>query len=159
AVKNMAEPIRVYRVAARARPEAALSPTGVVRTAERPSIAVLPFTNMSGDPAREYFSDGITEDIITELSRYRSMQVIARNSSFQFRGPGVDIGEVRRRLGVRYVVEGSIRMGGSTIRITAQLIDAESGAHIWAEHYDRGAGEVFDIQDEVVRTIVGTVIG
>jgi TolB-like protein/Flp pilus assembly protein TadD len=158
-VKNMAEPIRVYRIVTGAHPAAAPSPSGAVRTAERPSIAVLPFTNMSGDRNREYFSDGITEDIITELSRFRALTVIARNSSFQFRGAGVDISEVRRRLGVRYVLEGSVRMAGSTIRITAQLIDAESGAHIWAERYDRGAAEVFDIQDEVVQTIVGTLIG
>lgn len=158
-VKNMTEPIRVYRVTAGPHAAVASSPAGSVPIADRPSIAVLPFANMSGDPKREFFSDGVTEDIITELSRFRALAVVARNSSFQFRGPGADIGEVRRRLGVRYVVEGSVRMAGSTIRITAQLIDAESGAHIWAERYDRSATEVFDIQDEVVRTIVGTLIG
>jgi TolB-like protein/Flp pilus assembly protein TadD len=156
-LKNISRPIRAYRI----EPESvARSVAGFSNAAdERPSIAVLPFANMSGDPNREYFSDGITEDIITELSRYRPLFVIARNSSFQFRGPGVDIGEVRRRLGVRYVVEGSVRLAGHTIRVTAQLIDAKAGGHIWAERYDRPADEVFDIQDEVVRMIVGTLIG
>src|SRR5919108_5022446 len=109
----------------------------------KPSIAVLPFTNMSGDPAQQYFSDGITEDIITELTRYRQLFVIARNSSFVFRDKAIDITEIGRRLGVHYVVEGSVRRAGGHIRITAQLIDSATGNHIWAERYDSVAEDVF----------------
>ena len=106
---------------------------------DKPSIAVLAFTNMSGDPEQEYFSDGIAEDIITELSRSRSLFVIARNSSFTYKGHAVDVKQVARELGVRYVVEGSVRRSGDRVRVTAQLIDAETGNHIWAERYDREA--------------------
>ena len=104
---------------------------------DKPSIAVLAFTNMSGDPDQEYFSDGLAEDIITELSRSRSLFVIARNSSFTYKGHAVDVKQVARELGVRYVVEGSVRRSGGRVRVTAQLIDAETGNHIWAERYDR----------------------
>ena len=114
---------------------------------------------MSGDPEQEYFSDGITEDIITELSRFRSLFVIARNSSFQYRDKAVDVRRVGRELGVQYVVEGSVRKMGPRVRITAQLIDALSGNHLWSERYDRNLDELFDVQDEVTRTIVATVIG
>jgi TolB-like protein/Tfp pilus assembly protein PilF len=126
---------------------------------DKPSIAVLPFTNLSGDPEQEYFVEGITEDIITDLSRFRSLFVIARNSSFTFKGQGVDIPEVGRKLGVQYVVEGSARKAGNRVRVTAQLIEAESGNHIWAERYDRDLEDVFAVQDELVRTIVSTVGG
>ena len=126
---------------------------------DKPSIAVLPFTNMSGDPEQQYFSDGITEDIITELSRSRSLFVIARNSSFQYRDKAVDVRRVARELGVRYVVEGSVRKMGSRIRITAQLIDAVPGNHLWSERFDRGIEELFDVQDELTQTIVATVAG
>jgi len=114
---------------------------------------------MSGGPAQDYFCDGITEDIITELARYRSLSVIARNSSFQFRGQAVDLPAVRRILGVRYIVEGSIRRAGPTVRVTAQLIDGATGAHLWAERYDRTMEDVFAVQDEVVHSIVSTLEG
>jgi adenylate cyclase len=121
---------------------------------DRPSIAVLPFVNLSGDAQQEYFSDGITEDIITELSRFSELLVIARNSTFQHKGKSLDIRQIGRELGARYVMEGSIRRDGDRVRITAQLIDAVSGAHRWAERYDREIKDVFAIQDEVARTIV-----
>jgi adenylate cyclase len=124
---------------------------------ERPSIAVLPFINMSGDREQEYFSDGITEDIITELSRFSELFVIARNSSFTYKGRAVDVRQVGRELGVRYVLEGSIRHAGDRVRVAGQLIDATTGAHRWAEHYDRKLEDVFAIQDEVARTIVGII--
>ncbi len=126
---------------------------------DRPSIAVLPFTNLSGDPEQQYFSDGITEDIITELSRYHSLLVIARNSCFQFRGPSVDIAAVRRALGIRYIVEGSVRKAGSQIRVTAQLSDAITQTQIWAERYDRQAQDIFSVQDEVTRSVASTLEG
>ena len=125
--------------------------------AERPSIAVLAFTSMSGDPDQEYFSDGITEDIITELSRFSELLVIARNSSFRYKGQSVDVRQVGRELGVRYVLEGSVRRAGDRIRITAQLIDATTGAHRWAERYDRKLEDTFAVQDEVARTIVAVL--
>jgi adenylate cyclase len=147
-LKNIAQPVRVYGVrldGAPVRPVLALP--------DKPSIAVLPFQNMSDDPQQEYFADGITEDIITELSRFSELFVIARNSSFQYKGKAVDLRQVGRELGVRYVLEGSIRRGDDRIRITAQLIETETGAHRWAEHYDRELKDVFAIQDEVARTI------
>jgi adenylate cyclase len=156
-LKNMDEPVRVYR--ARSVGEAITTARPASVPSDKPSIVVLPFTNLSGDPEQQYFSDGITEDIITELSRYRSLQVIARHSSFAFRGPSIDIQEVRRRLGARYVVEGSVRRVGSQLRITAQLIDAASESHLWAERYDRDMRDVFAIQDEVTRTIAVTLEG
>ena len=124
------------------------------RPESTPSIAVLPFVNMSDDPRQEYFSDGITQDIITELSRFRTLFVIARNSSFAFKGGATDVRNVGRQLGVRYVVEGSVRRAGDRIRVTAQLIDAEAGNHVWAERYDRQLADIFDVQDEVTRQIV-----
>jgi adenylate cyclase len=156
-LKNMAEPVRVYRVSGLT----AVTSDTFSRSAQssKPSIAVLPFTNMSADPDQQYLSDGITEDIITELARFRQMSVISRNSSFQYRGKAVDTKRVGRELGVQYLVEGSIRKTGSRIRITAQLIDTGTGNHLWAERYDRDLQEIFALQDEVVRTIVGTLIG
>ena len=121
---------------------------------DRPSIAVLAFANLSGDKEQEYFSDGITEDIITELSRFSELFVIARNSSFQYKGKATDVRQVGRDLGVRYVLEGSVRRGGDRLRISAQLIDAMTGGHRWAERYDRKLEDVFAVQDEIVRTIV-----
>jgi adenylate cyclase len=123
----------------------------------RPSIAVLAFTNMGGDPSQDYFSDGITEDIITELSRFSELLVIARNSSFQYKGRPVDVRQIGRELGVRYVLEGSIRRSGDRVRISAQLVDAVTGAHRWAERYDRKLEDVFAVQDEVARTIVAVL--
>ena len=122
-----------------------------------PSIAVLAFTNMSGDPGQDYFSDGITEGIITELSRFSELLVIARNSSFRYKGQSVDVRQVGRELGVRYVLEGSIRRSGDRVRISAQLVDAVTGAHRWAERYDRKLEDVFAVQDEVARTIVAVL--
>ena len=124
---------------------------------DKPSIAVLPFVNMSGDPEQEYFTDGITEDIITELSRFRSLFVIARNSSFTFKGEAVDVTEVGRKLGVQYVVEGSVRKAGNRVRVTAQLVEAASGNHLWAERYDRDLEDIFAVQDEISHTISSTL--
>jgi TolB-like protein len=126
---------------------------------DKPSIAVLPFDNLSGDPGERYFSDGITEDIITDLSRFRSLFIIARNSSFQFRDRATDVRRIARELGVQYVVEGSVRKGEGRLRITAQLIDATTGNHLWAERYDRSLEDIFTVQDAVVRTIAGTLVG
>ncbi|HKD31380.1 MAG TPA: tetratricopeptide repeat protein [Xanthobacteraceae bacterium] len=127
------------------------------RLGDRPAVAVLPFANLSGDPQQEYFSDGITEDIITELSRFSELLVIARHSSFQYKGKAVDIRQVGRELGASYVLEGSVRRSGDRIRITAQLIDAVTGAHRWGERYNRELHDVFAVQDEVARTIVTTL--
>ena len=126
---------------------------------DKPSIAVLPFINMSGDPEQEYFSDGITEDIITELSRFRSLFVIARNSSFTYKGRAAKVQDIGRDLGVQYVVEGSVRRPGNRVRVTAQLVEAASGNHLWAERYDRDLEDIFAVQDDVTRTIVSTVAG
>ena len=124
---------------------------------DKPSIAVLAFTNMSGDPEQEYFSDGIAEDIITELSRSRSLFVIARNSSFTYKGRAVDVKQVARELGVRYVLEGSVRRSGDRVRVVAQLIDAETGNHIWAERYDRVLEDVFAVQDEITAVVTAII--
>src|SRR5215831_8148652 len=127
------------------------------REEDRPSVAVLPFTNLSGDPQQDYFSDGMTEDITTELSRFSELVVIARNSAFQYKGKSVDIRQVGRELGARYVLEGSVRRSGDHVRIAAQLIDAVTGAHRWAERYDRRVHDAFAVQDEMARTIVATL--
>ena len=124
----------------------------------KPSIAVLAFTNMSGDLDQEYFSDGIADDIITELSRSHSLFVIARNSSFTYKGRAVDVKQAARELGVRYVVEGSVRRSGSRIRVTAQLIDAETANHIWAERYDRALDDVFAVQDEIAVAVTTAIL-
>src|SRR6516164_6312698 len=128
-----------------------------VPPSDRPAIAVLPFTNMSGDPEQEYFSDGITEDIITALSKLRWFFVIARNSSFTYKGKAVHMKQIADELGVGYVVEGSVRKGGDRVRITAQLNDVATGSHIWAEHYDRGIADVFAVQDEITEAIVAAI--
>jgi TolB-like protein/class 3 adenylate cyclase len=153
-VKNIDRPVRVYRVCLEDEKATAGHLHASVRPRHDASIAVLPFVNMSGDPGQEYFSDGITEDIITELSRFRSLFVIARNSTFTFKSGAVDVRNIGRQLGVRYVVEGSVRRAGTRIRITAQLIDAEAGNHVWADRYDRELADIFDVQDEVTRQIV-----
>jgi adenylate cyclase len=155
ALKNIAQPVRTYRVTNTQAPAVVASKPAT----DKPSIAVLPFTNMSSDPEHQYFSDGITDDIITELSRFRSLFVIARNSSFQFRSSATDLAEVRRKLGVRFVVEGSVRRMGERLRITAQLINVETGGHLWAEKYDGDLRELFAVQDDIVRAIVSTVEG
>src|SRR5262249_49001793 len=124
---------------------------------DKPSIAVLPFRNMSGDPDQEYFADGMVEEIITALSRFKSLFVIARNSSFTFKGKAVDIKEVGRRLGVRYVLEGSVRKASGKVRITGQLIDAVTGAHIWADRFKRDLTDIFALQHEVTVAIVSAI--
>src|SRR5207249_1713239 len=124
---------------------------------EAANTAVLPFQNMSGDPEQEYFADGMVEDIITALSRFKSLFVIARNSSFTYKGRAVDIKQVGRELGVRYDLEGSVRKGGNRMRITAQLIDATSGAHVWADRYDRDPSDIFAVQDEMTASVAGII--
>jgi adenylate cyclase len=154
-IKNMA-PLRVF-VVKPAKSESSGAPKQTLARRDRPSIAVLPFANMSGDPEQEYFADGISEDVITELSRFRSISVMARNSSFTYRGQAIDVRRVAKELGVRYVVEGSVRRAGTKIRITAQLIDATNGHHVWAERYDRDLVDLFAVQDEVTRNIIGAI--
>jgi len=162
-VKNIARPISVHRVSLTEAtpPTAVKSATASAKTepstVTRPSIAVLPFANMSGDPEQEYFADGISEEIITGLSRLRWLFVIARNSSFTYKGKAVDIKRVARELGVRYVLEGSVRKGGNRVRITAQLIDAATGNHIWADRYDGELTDVFALQDEITRKAVAAI--
>ena len=150
-VKNIARPVRVFRIGhangSRPAPPKPVAP-------DQPSIAVLPFANMSGDAEQEYFSDGMTEDLITDLSKISSLLVIARNSSFTYKGRSVKVQEIGRELGVRFVLEGSIRKAGNRVRITAQLVDAESGGHLWADRFDRDMTDIFATQDEVVRKIV-----
>ncbi|RWE73595.1 MAG: adenylate cyclase [Mesorhizobium sp.] len=147
-----------YRFTGTIEPVAS-TPSKPMPASGKPSIAVLPFANLGGDQDQQYLSDGITEDIITELARFRSLLVIARNSSFQFRHPAPDIAEVRRKLGVRYLVEGSIRKLGDRIRITTQLIDAATGTHLWAQRYDRALNDIFTLQDEVAALIASMVEG
>ncbi len=155
-LKNIATPVRTYVTGHNGVPAAAvLAPT----VSSKPSIAVLPFDNMSGDADQQYFSDGITEDIITELSRFRSLFVIAGNSSFQYRDRTVDVRRVARELGVHYILEGSVRKMANRIRVTAQLIDALPGNHLWSERYDRDINDLFEVQDELTRTIVATLTG
>jgi adenylate cyclase len=155
-VKNIARPVHAYRIISDTR-SAEAPPREARSRAERPSVAVLAFENLSGDAEQEYFADGIAEDLITELSRLRWLQVTARNSSFTYKGQAIDVRQVGSDLGVRYVVEGSVRKGGERVRITAQLIDAESGNHIWAERYDRDLSDIFALQDEITETLVATL--
>jgi adenylate cyclase len=163
-VKNIEEPIRAYEV--RAQSEAASSGLKDVSSADdrkplalpdKPSIAVLPFQNMSGDPEQDYFADGLVEDIITALSRFKWLFVIARNSSFTYKGKAVDIKQVGRELGVRYVLEGSVRKAAGRLRISGQLIDATTGAHLWADRFDGALEDVFDLQDNVTQQVVGAI--
>jgi adenylate cyclase len=163
-LKNIARPVEAYLIRINVLPVAKSIERSLIHgTGEalplpnRPSIAVLAFDNMSGDLDQEYFSDGIAEDIITDLSRSRSLFVIARNSSFTYKGHAVDVKQVARELGVRYVVEGSVRRSGNRIRVTAQLIDAETGNHIWAERYDRGVADVFAVQDEITSAVTTAI--
>jgi adenylate cyclase len=161
-VKNIQEPIRAYQVGAPSEAREA-APARVADTEkppplpDKPSIAVLPFQNMSGDPEQEYFADGMVEEITTALSRFKSLFVIARNSTFTFKGKAVDIKEVGRRLGVRYVLEGSVRKAAGKVRITGQLIDAITGAHIWADRFERDLTDVFALQDEVTVAVVSAI--
>jgi TolB-like protein/class 3 adenylate cyclase len=155
-LKNIAQPVRVWRWSKGSAPAAGGASLSLP---DRPSIAVLPFDNLSGQPEETYFSDGITEDIITGLARFRSLFVIARNSSFAFRGKSIDLPEIGRRLGVSYLLEGSVRRAEARVRITAQLIEAATGAHLWAERYDRSLDDIFAVQDEVAQMIVSTLFG
>jgi TolB-like protein/class 3 adenylate cyclase/tetratricopeptide (TPR) repeat protein len=155
-LKNIARPVRVYRVDTgddRSRPQVRPTPA----LPDKPSIAVLPFQNMSGDPEQEYFIDGMVEEIITALSRNRQLFVIARNSSFTYKGRAVDIKQVGRELGVRYVLEGSVRKAANRVRITGQLIDAATGAHLWADHFDGTLDDIFDLQDNVAVNVCGVI--
>jgi TolB-like protein len=150
-LKNIERPVNAWQwLHSQASPDT----VDALALPDRPSIAVLPFNNMSGDPDQEYFSDGISEDIITELSRFRELFVIARNSSFSYKGKSLKVQDIGRDLGVAYIVEGSVRKAGNRVRVTAQLIEAASGNHIWAEKYDRELQDIFDLQDEITRSIV-----
>ena len=159
-VKNISRPVRVYRVRnTTRRPDPVMQP--VLLPPDKPSVVVLPFTNMSTEPEQEFFADGIAEDVITALSRYPSLFVIARNSSFTYKGRHVDVKEIGRELGVRYVLEGSLRKVGNRIRLTAQLVQAETGKHVWAERYDHELANIFSVQDritEAVTTAIAPVI-
>jgi adenylate cyclase len=170
--KNIAAPVRVFRIAptapvpsSTAQARSSASPAEQAGTPpamplpDKPAIAVLPFTNLSGDPEQEFFAEGIVEDIITELSRYSELMVIARNSSFTYKGRAVKVQEVRRELGVHYVVEGSVRRAGNRVRLTVQLVDSASGNHVWAERYDRELVDLLELQDELARAIVATLPG
>ncbi|MDX1421884.1 MAG: adenylate/guanylate cyclase domain-containing protein [Kiloniellales bacterium] len=157
-VKNIARPVRAYRLAAAARRTGASDELEEgLPVPDKPSVAVLPFANMSADPEQDYFAEGITEDIITELSKFHTIFVIARNSSFAFKGQSLDARQIGAKLGVRYVVEGSVRRAGKRVRITAQLIDASEDKHIWAQRYDRDLEDIFAVQDEVTFAIVSTI--
>jgi adenylate cyclase len=155
-LKNIARPVRVYRVElGEGSAEQPNAPT--LALPDKPSIAVLPFQNMSGDAEQDYFCDGMVEDIITGLSRIRWLFVIARNSSFTYKGKAVDVKQVGRELGVRYVLEGSVRKAANRVRITGQLIDATTGAHLWADRYDRPLDDIFAVQDEITLSVVGAI--
>jgi TolB-like protein/class 3 adenylate cyclase len=159
ALKNIGRPVQVFAVAgakdATEKPAAEASP--MLALPDKPSIAVLPFQNMSGDPEQEYFADGMVEDIITALSRFKSLFVIARNSSFTYKGRAVDIKQVGRELGVRYVLEGSVRKAGNRVRITGQLIEATTGRHLWADKFDGALEDVFGLQDQITTSVVGLI--
>jgi adenylate cyclase len=157
-LKNIARRVRAYRVSVGHSPKPdALGTKPALPLPDKPSISVLPFQNMSGDPEQEYFADGIAEEIITALSRVKGFFVIARNSSFTYKGQSVDVKRVGRELGVRYVLEGSVRRSGNKLRIAAQLIDAQSNAHVWSDRYDGELGEVFDLQDRITESVVGAL--
>src|SRR6266516_5967665 len=162
-LKNIAEPMRVWRVRIGPSFSPAMLTKPPIETAlplalpDKPSIAVLPFTNMSGDPEQDYFDDGMVDDIITALSHFKALFVIARNSSFIYKGRVVDVKQVGRELGVRYVLEGSVRKAANRVRITGQLVDTATGAHLWADRFDGGLGDVFDLQDQVTESVVGAI--
>ena len=159
-LKNIAEPMRVWRVPYGRAVPAVPNRWPVDETLalpNKPSIAVLPFTNLSSDPEQEYFADGMVDDIITALSHFKALFVIARNSSFTYKGRAVDVKQVGRELGVRYVLEGSVRKAANRVRITGQLVDTATGAHLWADRFDGGLGDVFDLQDQVTESVVGAI--
>jgi len=154
--KNIAEPVRVFRVRAAEAPTRRAAPLALP---SKPSIAVLPFENMSGEAGQEFFADGISEDIITELSRFPELFIIARNSTFAYKGKPTKVQEVARELGVHYVIEGSVRKSGNRVRVTVQLVDAGTGSHLWAERFDREIADLFQVQDEIAATVAATVSG
>jgi adenylate cyclase len=166
-LKNIADPIRVYSLqvgvpagakpAIQAEPVAPKQAQAGLALPDKPSIAVLPFQNMSGDPEQEYFADGMVEEIITALSRFPQLFVIARNSSFTYKGRAVDVKQVGRELGVRYVLEGSVRKAGNRVRITGQLIDAANGVHLWADRFEGALADIFELQDQVTASVVGAI--
>ena len=166
-LKNIAEPLRIYSLAVggaakskfalQAESVPPIAPAATPSLPDKPSIAVLPFTNMSGDPEQEYFVDGMVDDIITALSRFNQLFVIARNSTFTYKGRAVDVRQVAKELDVRYVLEGGVRKSGSRLRITGQLIDAATGAHLWANRFDGGLDDVFDLQDRITASVVGAI--
>ncbi len=153
-LKNIARPVRVYSLAPR---HPAKPPPPALPLPDKPSIGVLPFANMSGDPEQEYFADGMVEEIITGLSKIRWFFVIARNSTFTYKGRAIDVKQVGRELGVRYVLEGSVRKSGNRIRVTAQLVEAATGSHVWAERYDRDLADIFAVQDEITERVVAAI--
>ena len=158
-LKNIARPMHVYCVKVDGETElfAREGPKARLASPDKPSIAVLAFQNMSGDPKQEYFADGIADDIITGLSRIKWLFVVACNSSFVYKGKAVDVRQVGRELGVRYVLEGGVQRAGTRLRITAQLVEAETGAHLWAEKFDGGLKDVFEFQDQITDRVVGIV--
>jgi adenylate cyclase len=159
-VKNIARPVHVYRIETRVEPKIATpdaAENAMLALPDRPSIAVLPFTNMSGDPEQDYFADGMVEDIITGLSRIKWLFVIARNSSFAYKGKAVDVKQAGRELGVRYVLEGSVRKAANRVRVTGQVVEAETGRHVWAERYDRTLDDIFALQDELTMSVVAAI--
>jgi TolB-like protein/Flp pilus assembly protein TadD len=161
-VKNIEDAVQAYKVAMTVTQENSQQTETIQSKSEypdKPSIAVMPFVNMSGDPEQDYFSDGISEDLITQLSQFRTLFVIARNSSFSFKGKNIDVKSVGRTLGIQYIVEGSVRRAGNRVRITAQLVEARTGNHIWAERYDRELKDLFDVQDDVTQAIVAVLPG
>src|SRR4051794_2229983 len=156
-LKNIARPVHVFRVAASAIGLRTQSATPALALPDKPSIAILSFTNMSGDPEQDYFADGMVDDIITALSHFKALFVIARNSSFTYKGRAVDVKQIGRELGVRYVLEGSVRKAANRVRITGQLVDTATGAHLWADRIDGGLGDIFDLQDQVTESVVGAI--
>src|SRR6516164_2414117 len=156
-VKNITQPIKAFSVKSDTSPTATPVAGSSLTLPDKPSIAVLPFANLSGDPEQEYFADGMVEEIVTALSRIRWLFVIARNSSFTYKRRSVDVKQVGRELGVRYILEGSVRKAGGRVRITAQLIEATTGTHLWADHFDGSLEDVFDLQDRVASSVVGAI--
>src|SRR5215472_12021685 len=156
-LKNIAMPLRVYRIGPAAALEKLAGPSAALPLPDKPSIAVLPFANMSGDPEQEYFVDGMVEDITTAIARLPWLFVTARNSSFTYKGKAVDVREVAHELGVRYVLEGSVRKAANRVRITGQLIDTATGAHIWADRFDGALDDIFELQDQIASSVVGAI--
>jgi TolB-like protein/class 3 adenylate cyclase len=159
ALKNIARPVQVFAISGAKEWKTTVSPESKPALAfpDKPSIAVLPFTNMSGDPEQDYFADGMVEDVITALSHFKALFVIARNSSFIYKGRAIDVKQIGRELGVRYVLEGSVRKAANRVRITGQLVDTTTGAHLWADRFDGGLGDIFNLQDQVTESVVGAI--